>query len=117
MSYLIECPYCKGDIDPYDYDPDYDCSRIHMIECSHCERTLGYRVEVSYSFEAVSTPCQNDGNHQWKPTCTVPKCCTRMICDTCEEERPPTDEEREKYEIPSFEEYWQSVEAHEESPF
>ena len=105
MSKDIECPYCGAEQDIcHDDGYGYDEDTIHKQYCSNCEKTFGYTTVISYYYDVLTLPCANGGEHELEPTITWPKSYTRMCCKFCDEKRWPTDEEREKYGIPKFEE-------------
>lgn len=100
----IRCPYCD---EPHEVIHDdgygYEENTMHEMECSDCGNTFGFTTSISFYYESHKTDCKNKGEHVWKPSKTHPKCFTRMICETCWEEREPTAEEKIKHEIPSYE--------------
>jgi len=90
----VKCPYCGHgqDInhDGYGYEED----RLHEQECCSCDRSFAYSTSISFYHEAYSAPCIDDESlHQWEPTFTTPRECTKMRCKACWYERPPTPEE------------------------
>lgn len=106
----IECPYCgkEFNIDWGDYGKEITNEDYFTVFCPHCDKMVLVKPTVSVSFEAEECKCQGE-NHEWKPTASYPTCFTRMACIHCHEERNPTPEEREKYNIPSIEEYRKSL--------
>lgn len=94
----VNCPYCGagqdiGHDDGYGYDQDI----LHNQECGNCEKTFAYSTAIIFHYDAKKADCLNDGNHKWKPTTTFPKEFTRMYCETCEEERRMTEEEKKLF--------------------
>ena len=103
MSKDIECPYCGADQeinhdDGYGYAEDTH----HTQQCGKCHKEFVYFTTIILSYEGHKADCLNGDEHKWAPTHTIPKCCTDMECDQCGERRPPTDEEKNKYNIPPF---------------
>lgn len=96
----VKCPYCGAEQfinhdDGYGYEED----TVHTQECPVCEKTFRYLTHISFSYDVDKCDCLNDGQHDWKPTTTYPKSCTRMECAICGERRNPTEEEIEKYNL------------------
>lgn len=85
------CPYCNADVEiDHDGGYGYDQDVMHFQECDDCGKVFSFYTMVHNSYSLHKADCQNDGEHKWKPTMTVPVDCTRMICTECEEERKPT---------------------------
>lgn len=101
----IRCPYCdKPQEIIHDDGYGYEENTMHEQECGDCGKTFGFTTSISFYYEGHKVDCKNGGEHDWKPTRTYPKCFTKMECKICWEERPPTEEEKVKYEIPSYDE-------------
>lgn len=103
----IECPYCE---EPQDINHDdgygYEEGVTHQQQCGKCDKTFTYTTSISFYYEAEKADCLNgDVEHDWKPETIFPKFFAKMRCKICDETREPTDEERVKYEIPTYEEY------------
>lgn len=97
----VDCPYCgKGQNIRHDDGVGYDENALHTQNCSNCDKDFGFTTNISYSYEVKKTPCLNDGKHEWHPSMTWPKSCTKMRCEYCWEERAPTAKEKVKYNIP-----------------
>lgn len=94
----IECPYCGAELNiDHDDGKGYHEGELHTQECSSCDRIFGFWTSIHTYYEAVETPCLNDGvPHDWLPTRTHPKRFTKMRCVHCYEERELTGEERER---------------------
>lgn len=93
----VQCPYCDADIEiNHDDGYGYEEGCLHQQECHKCEKTFTYSTAISFDYEAFKADCLNGEPHQWKPTTTAPKEYTRMRCETCEEERSPTEEEMQQ---------------------
>lgn len=94
----IECPYChsKQDVD-HDDGYGYDQDELHQQECISCEKGFAYRTIITFRYDAEKADCLNDGKHQWKPTVTFPKEFTQMQCQTCEDIRGMTEEEKTQF--------------------
>lgn len=93
----INCPYCSSEIQ-IDHDDGYGYEEgcLHQQECGKCGKIFTYSTSISYRYEAFKADCLNGEPHQWKPTITVPRECTRMRCETCDRERKPTEEEMQQ---------------------
>lgn len=90
----LKCPYCETDVELcHDDGYGYEENCLHQQDCGHCGKTFAYTTEISFYFEPYKADCLNEGNHEWKPTRTHPKEWTMMRCETCWEERKPTEEE------------------------
>lgn len=97
----VECPYCEewqeiNHDDGYGYEED----KTYHQTCSDCGKTFVFTTSVSFYYNAEKAECFNDGKHDFKPTHTIPKFFTKMRCSMCDEERQPTEEEREKFNLP-----------------
>ena len=97
----VECPYC-GETQEINHDDGahYDENESETMECSDCDKTFMVSVWISRTFEGVKVDCLNDGKHIWRPTNTIPRYFTRMKCETCDEKREFTEEEKIKYNFP-----------------
>lgn len=105
MSEGIECPYCGcGQEINHDDGYGYEEDTYHQQECHNCEKIFSFTTSIVLHYEASKCDCQNGGDHKWKPTITVPRQYTQMICAMCDERRPCTEgelkeviESRKKY--------------------
>jgi hypothetical protein len=97
----VECPYC-GQNQEINHDDGYGYEEgvKHEQECSNCEKTFVFETSITFLYDAAKAPCLNDGEHEYKPTCTIPKEYTRMRCIYCGSERALTEVERVKHSIP-----------------
>lgn len=97
----IECPYCGEwlDID-HDDGYGYEEGEVFQQRCYHCDKTFTYTTGILFVYHPEQADCLNDGEHDYKPTTTVPKFFTKMRCSMCDEQREPTLEEREKFNLP-----------------
>jgi hypothetical protein len=103
MSDDINCPYCDcpQEIcheDGYGYEED----QRHEQCCTDCEKEFVFTTSISFHYEAHRAHCLNDGVHILKPSHTAPKWATKMVCDDCDYERPPTPEEKKVHNIPEY---------------
>lgn len=90
MSRDVECPNCeKWQEVNHDDGQNYEEDELHLMECNDCDQTFGFWTIHSIDYEAVSTPCKNDGEHIWEHICGVPKEYfeKRYRCDSCQEEK------------------------------
>ena len=99
-----KCPYCDewqeiNHDDGYGYEED----RVYQQECTSCGKTFVYTTAIILSYNAEKADCLNGADHDWQPTITYPKECTKMYCTMCDEHREPTSEEKERHKIPEFE--------------
>lgn len=110
MSKDIKCPYCEYEQD-IDHEDGYGYQEdtVHQQECCNCGKSFVYTTSISFYYDAEKADCLNDGEHDYQPTCTQPRCYTKMRCTMCDDERRLTDEERLKYNIPTIEEYYKSI--------
>lgn len=94
MYYDIECPYCgrEQNID-HDDGYGYEENEIYEQTCYNCDKIFVYHTEISFSYNVEKADCLNEGEHEFKPTCTSPIAYTKMQCTMCELERDPTVEE------------------------
>lgn len=92
----VECPYCgKGQEICHDDGYGYQEDRMHQQQCGECDKTFTYTTSISFYYDADKAPCLNEeSDHDWKPTNTIPREWTRMRCTWCEEERAMTEEEK-----------------------
>lgn len=97
----VNCPYCRKNVKiNHDDGAHYDENRMEEMECPECDKYFMVSAYVLWSFDGHKADCLNDGEHDFKPSYTYPKCYTRMECTMCNEHREPTKEEKEKYNIP-----------------
>lgn len=106
----VSCPYC-GHSQNIDHDDGYgyEEDEIHNQECKKCNKTFAYFTNIIFSYDAFKADCLNGSPHQYQPNKCVPNCFTKMQCIVCGDERTPTDEEREVYNIPTFDEYVKQI--------
>jgi hypothetical protein len=103
----LECPYCEMELEIcHDDGFGYEEGVKHQMECPHCGKSFVFETSVSFYYEPEKADCLNDGNHNYKKTCTYPKEFSRMKCTMCDDERELTDEEKKKYGIGSKEDYF-----------
>lgn len=90
----VECPYCgAGQEINHDDGYGYEEDKVFEQECTNCEKTFAFTTSISFYHEATKADCLNGGEHKYKPTITVPRKYTMMICTDCDHERKPTDAE------------------------
>lgn len=100
----VECPYCGHEQDiSHDDGYGYSESEIYNQQCHNCDKYFSFTTSISFYHEVAKADCLNGSNHNWQPTKTYPKCCTKMYCPDCGEEREPTKEEKELHQIPEYE--------------
>lgn len=101
----VECPYCGKEQeichdDGYGYEED----ARHEQYCGNCRKEFVFTTSIIFYYEAYKADCLNDGNHKLNPSHTLPKWATKMVCDDCDYERPPTPEEKKTHNIPEYKE-------------
>lgn len=90
----VECSYCeKSQGINHDGGYGYDEGKLHQQQCVECDKIFTYTTSISFYYEAQKVDCLNGGEHKWKASHTYPKEYTKMVCEECEEERQPTNEE------------------------
>ena len=94
MAKDIECPYCghEQDIchdDGFGYEEDVK----HEMECGNCEKSFVFLTSIIFYYEAEKADCLNGSDHKYKPTNTVPREYTEMVCTMCDDHRKPTKDE------------------------
>lgn len=106
----IKCPYCEKNIE-IDHDEGYGYEEdvVHQQTCHLCDNTFTYITYIIYHYYPEKAECLNDGEHDFKLTQTYPRCCAKMRCSMCDEEREPTPDEKMKFKIPSWDEYVKSL--------
>lgn len=88
----IECPYCDAEQDiNHDDGFGYEEGVTHEMECNSCGKNFVFTTSISFYYEPEKADCLNDGEHDYKPTVTVPVECTKMRCTMCDDERKPTE--------------------------
>lgn len=108
----IECPYCEH---PQNINHDdgygYQEGETHQQQCEECNKTFTFTTSISFSYDVEKADCLNtdEDTHDWKPTTTYPECFRKMRCIICGSEREPTADEAVKYNIPTFNEYLNSL--------
>jgi hypothetical protein len=102
MSDDVNCPYCDAPIEIcHDDGFGFEEGVKHEYECPSCRKTFVFETSISFYYEADKADCLNEGGeHDWKPTTTVPAWYTSMRCTMCDKERQPTPDEKIKYKIP-----------------
>lgn len=98
------CPYCNkrteiDHSDGYGYDEDV----TNQQTCGNCNNTFIYYTTILFSYDLYEAECLNGGDHDYVPQTTSPKSLTKMVCHTCGDQRLPTGEERDVYNIPTIE--------------
>lgn len=95
-----QCPYC-GALQEINHDDGYgyEEDETYQQECGSCSKTFIYTTSVSYFYDANKADCLNGGQHNYQLSHTYPKRYSRMVCQTCDDQRSPTPEEREKYHL------------------
>lgn len=104
----VECPYCNHEFEPDSFDSSTEDRQ--RCECPECGDAFALTVRIIYVFEASPAHCMNTDNHDWEPTVSWPKALTKMECCHCGEVREPTEQERNRYSIPSKQEYFDQLE-------
>ena len=90
----VECPYCgEGQEINHDNGYGYKEDETYEQECGECGKTFIYRTAPHYAHMTCKADCLNGSDHQFKPTHTYPKQCTKMRCKDCDEVREPTPDE------------------------
>lgn len=91
----LECPYCEVDVEVcHDDGFGYGEDEYHEMECPECEKSFVFTTSISFHYEPHRADCLNDGGeHNWKPTMTIPIEYTKMRCTACDNTRPCTEEE------------------------
>lgn len=106
----INCPYCDAEIDiNHDDGYGYEEDVLHDQECPKCEKSFVFNTSISYNYYPEKADCLNDGNHNYEITLTHPKCCAKMRCTMCDEERELTVEEKELHSVGTWDEYIKSL--------
>lgn len=96
----VNCPYCgaTNDIDCEDFTMNEDV-RFEK-ECIECDKTFVFTVSWSFYFESSKAPCLNGKDHELELSATYPKAFSRMMCKHCDYERPLTNPEKQRFNIP-----------------
>ena len=103
-----KCPYCGAGVE-IEKLGNYADGETYEQECPKCEKKFVFSAEINIEVTAHKADCLNDGNHIWEPFICFPKSCSQMICKSCDSLRDPTQEECQKYGIPSKEEYFKII--------
>ena len=84
MSDDVECPYC-GEYQEINHDDGrgYAEDELHQQQCGDCDKYFVFTTSISYYYDAKIADCLNDGEHNFNPTNTYPKCCTKLECVDC----------------------------------
>lgn len=94
----IECPYCQEDQDiNHDDGYGFEEDTVFRQTCRYCDKTFVYSTGTLFVYYPEKADCLNDAEHNYKLTTTYPKEYSMMRCTMCDEERKPTNEEREEY--------------------
>ena len=97
----IKCPYCDHEQEVcHDDGQGYEEDRLHEMDCFECEKTFTFTTMISFDYEPSKADCLNGGEHNYKPTRTIPKAFTRMSCSECEGKRELTEAEKKEFNIP-----------------
>lgn len=106
----IKCPYCNyGQEINHDDGQGYTEDEKHQQQCSACDKVFTFTTAISFYYEAFKADCLNGEEHDWKITDTKPSYFSRMRCTMCEEERVLTKEEKIQCNIPTKEEFQNSL--------
>lgn len=82
----VKCPYCGTDQEiNHDDGHGYEEWVLNNQQCAKCDKYFVFTTSISYYYDVAKADCLNDGEHNFKPTVTYPKCCTRLECVTCGE--------------------------------
>ena len=93
----IDCPYCGYSQEVnHDDDANYEESVTHQMDCYECEKTFVFTTCISFHYTPDKADCLNGGNHEFKPTCTIPRQYTEMRCCMCDETRECTADEMQE---------------------
>ncbi|MBP5366825.1 MAG: hypothetical protein J6Z01_00080 [Bacteroidales bacterium] len=106
MEQEVTCPYC-GEQTSVEIEYLED-GFMEQHECQKCHKIINITVDITIDFNPSKCECQLL-NHQWQLTPTFPKCKTQWRCKFCGETKPLTNDDREKYGIPTEEEYFTSL--------
>lgn len=110
----VLCPYCGSDEEiNHDDGYGYEEGRKHSQECGNCGKSFAFETCISFYYEAFEAECLNDGKHNYEVTKTHPSCFAKMKCSMCDNQRELTDEERELYNIPRIEVFYESLKGKE----
>lgn len=107
--YKIECPYCGKTFEVDGEKLNLRDEEDSVVVCRVCKRQFIATTNIEITFDTHKADCLNDGNHDWQPVPTSHRAFTLMRCTMCGEEREPTPEERERYDIPSRREYFDEL--------
>lgn len=90
----ITCPYCYHQFDLcHDDGAFYDEDELEKEKCPECDKQFLVQSYMSWSHEAVTADCLNDGEHQWEKECSKflieehPYLAAREECTECGEKR------------------------------
>jgi len=92
----IQCPYCGHEQEVcHDDGENYSENEAHEMECYKCEKVFVFYTEISFDYSPKKADCLNEGgNHDYKPTHTVPRKYTKMRCSMCDQVRLCNDDEK-----------------------
>ena len=107
----LNCPYCDAELEVnHDDGQGYEEGVLHEMQCRKCDKYFVFETSISFYYQPEKADCLNDGNHIYKPQHTSPSFFTKMQCQTCYDTREPTQEERIKFNIPTYEEFLKEME-------
>ena len=91
----IECPYCGEDQEiNHDDGHGYAEDELHQQQCVGCDKYFVFTTSIRYYYDASQADCLNGSEHDFQETTTYPKCCTRLECTICDEQKElPRDSE------------------------
>lgn len=91
-----ECPYCGKEVEIC-HDDGYGMQEdgVFSDTCHECGKTFAYTTSISVDHDLTKADCLNGDEHQYEATKTFPRRYSKMRCNGCGDERPPTSEEAE----------------------
>jgi hypothetical protein len=97
MNKDIKCPYCLGEQDiNHDDGYGYEEGVTHQQQCGHCDKYFTFTTSIMFHYDVEKADCLNGGQHDYKPSITVPREYTKMHCTMCDQQRDLTPQEMEK---------------------
>lgn len=94
MSYDLNCPYCDAELEVcHDDGFGYSEDARHEMNCAECDKNFTFTTYMSFTYSPDKADCLNGAEHKFKKTSTYPRKYTKMICESCDKERPLTDVE------------------------
>jgi uncharacterized Zn-finger protein len=95
--YDVECPYCGKDLEiDHDDGYGYEEGETYQQVCKYCEKTFVYTTSISFDYDVDQAECLNGGEHKWEKTPTYPYYFAKWRCEMCGDEKPLSDEDRDK---------------------